>query len=129
MENKLFVGNLPWSAEEQDLESLFAQFGGVQDVALMRDRETGRSRGFAFVTLESAEAATAAVNALEGQDFQGRALKVNVARPREDRGPSDRPARSGGGGGFRGERRSFGGGGGGDRRGGGGGGGRDRRGW
>lgn len=131
MENKIFVGNLPWTAEAQDLEPLFTEFGGVQEVALISDRETGRSRGFAFVTFETAEAAQAAVDALEGSDFMGRPLKVNIARPREDRGErSGGGGGWGGGGGRGGDRRGGGGGGrGGDRRGGGGGGGRDRRGW
>lgn len=132
MENKIFVGNLPWTAKSEDLEPLFTTFGGVQEVALISDRETGRSRGFAFVTFDTEEAAHAAVEALEGSEFMGRPLKVNIARPREDRAP-----RSGGGGGGSwgaprggGDRRG-GGGRGGDRRGGGGGGGggRDRRSW
>jgi cold-inducible RNA-binding protein len=134
MENKIFVGNLPWTAEAQDLEPLFTEFGGVQEVALISDRETGRSRGFAFVTFETPEAAQAAVDALEGSDFMGRPLKVNIARPREDRGERSGGGGGGGwgggggGGGRGGDRRGGGGGGGrgGDRRGGGG---RDRRGW
>lgn len=114
MQNKLFVGNLSFEVVENDLQDLFAQHGAVSEVNLMLDRSTGRSRGFAFVTMATDEAATAAVAALQGKDFKGRALTVNVARPREER-----PA-GGGGGGYRGG----GGGGGGGYRGGGGGGGR-----
>ena len=134
MENKLFVGNRPWAATEDDIRAHFAQFGEVTGVEVMRDKFTGRARGFAFVTMASPEHAQAAIAKTEGVDFMGRPLKVNVARPREERpsfGGGDR-------GGFGGERRGgFGGGNrggfGGDRRGGFGGGGRggfggDRRG-
>ncbi len=135
MENKLFVGNLAWAATEDDIRAHFAQFGDVTSVEVMRDKFTGRARGFAFVTMASNEHAQAAIAKTEGVDFMGRPLKVNVARPREER-----PAFGGGDrGGFGGERRGgFGGGGsrggfGGERRGGFGGGGRggfggDRRG-
>jgi cold-inducible RNA-binding protein len=113
----MYVGNLPFSAGEDDLREAFGQFGEVTDVALMMDRETGRPRGFAFVTMGSKEAMDAAIKGLDGQDFGGRNLTVNEARPREERS---------GGGGFGGERRGGGGGGGGygERRGGGGGGGK-----
>ncbi len=116
MENKLFVGNLPWAATEEDIRAHFAQFGDVTTVEVMRDKFTGRARGFAFVTMASNEHAQAAIAKTEGVDFMGRPLKVNVARPREER-----PAFGGGDrGGFGGERRGgFGGGrggfGGGDR--------------
>jgi RNA recognition motif-containing protein len=134
MENKLFVGNLAWAATEDDIRAHFAQFGEVTSVEVMRDKFTGRARGFAFVTMASNEHAQAAIAKTEGVDFMGRPLKVNVARPREER-----PAFGGGDrGGFGGERRGgFGGGNrggfGGERRGGFGGGGRggfggDRRG-
>jgi len=95
MQNKLFVGNLSFNVTENDLQDLFAQHGTVIDVNLMLDRATGRSRGFAFLTMATDEAAQAAIKALQGQDLQGRALTVNVARPREEGG-------GGGGGGFRG---------------------------
>ena len=98
---KLYVGNLSFDTTENDLQTQFEQFGKVVEAALVTDRETGRSRGFAFVTMGSAAEGEAAIKALEGKDFQGRNLTVNEARPREDR-----PQGGGGGG------RSFGGGGG-----------------
>ena len=114
MNTKLFVGNLPYSLTENDLEDLFSQHGPVAEVNLMLDRATGRPRGFAFVTMSSPEAAKAATEALNGYSVEGRNLTVNEARPR--------PARSEGG--YEGGGRGGGGGGGGGRRGGGGGGGR-----
>jgi RNA recognition motif-containing protein len=108
----LYVGNLAFSVTESDLEDLFSQAGQVQSTNIVTDRDTGRSRGFAFVEMDSREAADAAIQAFNGRDLGGRALTVNDARPKENRG--------GGGGGGRG---GFGGGGG---RGGFGGGGRDR---
>jgi RNA recognition motif-containing protein len=107
MSVKLYVGNLSFSTTEQDLEEQFGEFGQVNSASLITDRETGRSRGFGFVELDSKEAAQAAIQNLNGKEVDGRALTVNEAKPREDRG---------GGGGGRG---GFGGGGG---RGGGGGG-------
>ena len=124
MENKLFVGNLPWAATESDIRAHFSQGGEVVSVEVMMDKFTGRPRGFAFVTMASAQAAQDAIAKTENIDFMGRPLKVNVARPREER-PSfggDRP-RSGGFGGGGGSRGGFGGGGGGGSRGGFGGGG------
>lgn len=112
MNNKLFVGNLAFSTTENDLQDAFAAFGTVMEVNLMMDRMTGKSRGFAFVTMSSAEEAERAIQGMHGKNLGGRDLTVNVARPREER-----PA--GGGGGYRGG----GGGGGGGYRGGGGGGG------
>ncbi len=107
----MYVGNLPFSATEDDLRDAFSQYGAVADVSVVMDRETGRPRGFAFVTMESKEAMDAAIKGLDGQDFGGRNLAVNEARPREER--------SGGGyGGGGGNRGGYGGGG--DRRGGGG---------
>jgi cold-inducible RNA-binding protein len=82
---KLYVGNLTFNASETDLRELFGQYGNPTEVGLVTDRETGRSRGFAFVTMGNAEEGNAAINALEGKDFQGRNLTVNEARPREDR--------------------------------------------
>jgi RNA recognition motif-containing protein len=111
--NKLFVGNLAFATTENDLQDAFAAFGTVMEVNLMLDRMTGKSRGFAFVTMASAEDAQKAIEGMHGKNFGGRDLTVNVARPREERPPG------GGGGGYRGG----GGGGGGGYRGGGGGGG------
>ncbi|MBE2282424.1 MAG: RNA-binding protein [Prosthecobacter sp.] len=119
MNTKMYVGNLPFAAQEQDVRELFSQFGGVTEVFLPMDRESGRPRGFAFVTMDSPEAMTAAINGLNGQEFQGRKLAINEARPREER-----PGGFGGGGGGRG---GYGGGGGGDRGGYGGGGGGGKR--
>jgi RNA recognition motif-containing protein len=90
---KLYVGNLSFNTIENDLQELFEQFGTVTDVGLVTDRATGRSRGFAFVTMGSAAEGQAAIDALEGKEFDGRNLTVNEARPREDR-----PRSSGGGG-------------------------------
>ena len=115
MSNKLFVGNLSFDVTENDLQDAFAAFGSVTEANLMMDRMTNRPRGFAFVTMSSADEAQKAIDGLNGRELGGRALTVNVARPREER--------SGGGGG--GGRREFGGGGG-QRGGSGGGGGRGR---
>lgn len=113
---KLYVGNLPFQTTEGELQDLFSQHGTVTDALIVMDKVTQRPRGFAFVTMSSAEEGRRAAEALDGQDFGGRTLAVNEARPREDRPPRDF---GGGGGGGRG--RSGGGGGGY-----GGGGGRDR---
>jgi cold-inducible RNA-binding protein len=94
MSTKLFVGNLSYNTTENQLQDLFAAHGAVTEVDLIMDKFSGRPRGFAFVTMETKEAAEAAVQALNGKDVDGRALTVNEARPREDR-----PPRSGGGGG------------------------------
>src|SRR5688572_1121870 len=115
MSTTVFVGNVSYDATENELQDLFGQHGTVTDVNLMVDRVTKKPRGFAFVTMESKEAADAAIKALNGADLHGRKLTVNEARPREER-----PR---GGGGDRGDRGDRGGGGGG----GGGYGGRDRR--
>jgi len=120
MNTKMYVGNLSWDATENDVRELFSQYGEVTEISLPTDRETGRPRGFAFVSMDSKEAMDNAMRALGGKDWMGRALTVNEARPREER-----PAFGGGGGGG-GARRSGGGGGYGGG-GGGGGGGRDRR--
>jgi cold-inducible RNA-binding protein len=114
MSAKLFVGNLTFTATENDLQDHFAQAGVVVSVNIMQDRMTGRSRGFAFVEMASQEDAEKAIQMFHSKDFQGRALTVNEARPREDR-----PSGGGGGGGYRGG--GGGGGGGGGYRGGGGG--------
>jgi RNA recognition motif-containing protein len=96
MSTKLYVGNLSYDVTDNTLRELFSQHGPVTEVNLMMDRVSGRPRGFAFVTLETKEAADAAVLALNGKDLQGRALTVNEARPREER-----PAGGRGGGGGR----------------------------
>ncbi|MCE9587758.1 MAG: RNA-binding protein [Verrucomicrobia bacterium] len=95
---KLYVGNLTFDTTDQDLRELFTQYGKPTDVALVTDRETGRSRGFGFVTMGNAEEGNAAISALEGKDFQGRNLTVNEARPREDRPQGGGGGRSFGGG-------------------------------
>lgn len=136
----IYVGNLPYSATEEEVAELFASFGPVEKVKLITDRETGRPRGFAFVTLSDASRVKEAAEAVDGQDFGGRNLRVNPAEPREPRsggfggggGGGDRRGGGGGGRGGYGDRRGGGGGGGrGDRRGGGGGkrGGYDDGGW
>ena len=107
MSNKLFVGNLSFDTTENELQDTFAAHGTVTETNLMMDRTTGRPRGFGFVTMSSEEEAQKAIAAMNGAQLDGRALTVNVARPREER-----PAGGGGGGG----RREFGGGGGGGRR-------------
>lgn len=107
MSTKLFVGNLSFKTTENDLQDAFAACGTVVETNIMMDRMTGRPRGFAFVTMSSPEEAQKAIEALHGKDFDGRALTVNVARPREER-----PGGGGGGGGRdRGPRREYGGGG------------------
>ena len=82
---KLYVGNLSFETTENDLQDLFEQHGQVSDVALINDRATGRSRGFGLVTMPDSVSATAAMNAINGTDFQGRALTVNEAKAREER--------------------------------------------
>lgn len=134
--NKLYVGNLPFNVTEPDLQDLFGQAGTVNDVLLVQDKFTGKSRGFAFVTMSSDNEAQSAIEQFHGKAVEGRPLTVNIARPREERSGGG----GGGGGGRSFERRGGGGGGGGggyggggggggyggERRGGGGGGGRDR---
>jgi len=102
---KLYVGNLTFDTTDQDLRDLFTQYGKPTEVALVTDRETGRSRGFGFVTMGNAEEGKAAISALEGKDFQGRNLTVNEARPREDRPQGGCGGRSFGGDRDRGPRR------------------------
>src|SRR5438309_8659227 len=85
MASKLFVGNLPFTTTENDLQDYFAQAGAVLAVNIMQDRATGRSRGFAFIEMASQKDATTAITMFHAKDFQGRALTVNEARPREDR--------------------------------------------
>ena len=85
MSNKLFVGNLSFNTTENDLNDAFAAFGAVTETNLMMDRETNRPRGFGFVTMSSAEEAQKAIDGLNGKEIDGRALTVNVAKPREER--------------------------------------------
>ena len=129
---EIYVGNISFGLTEGDLQDAFEQFGAVSQLKIVTDRETGRSRGFAFVTMDSADEARAAIEGLNGQDLDGRELSVREATPRAPREGGggfrggDRRGGGGGGGGFRGgDRRGGGGGGGGfrggDRRGGGGG--------
>ena len=113
MNNKLYVGNLPFTATEAEINKLFGGVGQVSRTSIVTDRETGRPRGFAFVEMATDAEAQAAVTALDGQNLGGRQIQVNIARPREER--------SGGGGGFGGGGGGRGGGGGGGGRGGGGG--------
>jgi cold-inducible RNA-binding protein len=103
METKLYVGNLSYDTTEEDLRTLFSQAGTVSSVALIKDRDTGRSKGFAFVEMSNQSEAEQAIKLFDGSSYGNRDLKVNLARPREDRGPS----RFGGGGG--GDRQSRGG--------------------
>jgi RNA recognition motif-containing protein len=112
MEAKLYVGNLPYTTVDADLQSLFSAAGTVTSAQVIKDRQSGRSKGFGFVEMSSTEEAQNAITMFHGKDYSGRPLTVNLARPREDR-----PA-GGGGGGFRS---------GGNRRPGGGGGDRERR--
>lgn len=123
MSTKLYVGNLSFDTTELDLQDLFAEAGQVQEVALMQDKFTGKSRGFAFVTMSSADEAQKAISLFHGKNVQGRPLTVNEARPREERSGGGGGYGGGGGGGSRGGGGGYGGGGGGrGGRGGGGGG-------
>ena len=85
MSMKLYVGNLSFDTTSNDLQTLFAQAGTVESVSLIEDRETGRSRGFGFVEMQTKEEGAAAISQFNGTDFAGRALKVNEAKPRENR--------------------------------------------
>jgi RNA recognition motif-containing protein len=87
MQNRLYVGNLPYSATEEQLREYFGEYGDVQEIAIITDRETGLSKGFGFVTMTTEEAATAAMNGLNGTSFGGRTIKVDLARPRAERRP------------------------------------------
>lgn len=127
MNTKMYVGNLPFAAQDPEIRELFSQYGTVTDIFMPIDRDSGRPRGFAFVSMETPEAMQAAIEGLNGQEFMGRKLAINEARPREERpggfgGGGGRGGYGGGGGG----RGGYGGGGGGGRSYGGGGGGGDR---
>ncbi|MBS1817666.1 MAG: RNA-binding protein [Acidobacteria bacterium] len=111
MSRKLYVGNLSYNTTESELESLFSQSGTVESVRVMRDQATGRARGFGFVEMATEEEAQAAISATNGQEFGGRALTVNEARPQERSGGfggggfgGGRNGNRGGGGGFGGGR-------------------------
>lgn len=96
----IYVGNLSYEVTQEDLTAVFAEYGAVKRIQLPTDRETGRLRGFAFVEMGTEAEETAAIEALDGAEWMGRDMKVNKAKPREDRGP-------GGGGGGRGGNRNF----------------------
>jgi RNA recognition motif-containing protein len=111
MSTKLYVGNLSFNTTTQDLETMFGEAGTVTSANIIEDRDTGRSRGFAFVEMSSAEEAKAAITSFDGKEIDGRNLKVNEAKPREDRGGNGGGGNRGGGGGYGGNRNSYGGGG------------------
>ncbi len=96
MTTKLYLGNLPFDVTEEDLRTILSEHGAVNEISVLKDKFTGQGRGFAFATMNTPEAATAAINALNGKDWKGRALTVNEARPREER------SGGGSGGGYRG---------------------------
>ena len=85
MSTKLYVGNLPFDITEDDLRNMLSEHGPVNEIAVVMDKFTGRARGFAFATMNSQEAATAAIQGLNGKNWKGRSLTVNEARPREER--------------------------------------------
>lgn len=85
MEAKLYVGNLPYNTADADLQSLFSQAGTVKSAQVIKDRESGRSKGFGFVEMSTTEEAQSAITMFNGKDFNGRPLTVNLARPREER--------------------------------------------
>ena len=91
MSSKIYVGNLPYSVTDAILKSNFSEFGGVSSTKVMVDRETGRSKGFGFVEMKSADEAQAAITGLHGMSVEGRAIVVNLARPREAGGDSGAP--------------------------------------
>jgi RNA recognition motif-containing protein len=119
---KLYVGNLSYDTSDSKLQEMFEEYGSVQSAQVIMDRDTGRSKGFGFVEMGSDEEARAAINGLNGKEVGGRALTVNEARPREERGGGGRSGGGGGRGGYGGggggggrERGGYGGGGGGGR--------------
>ena len=109
---KIYVGNLSYQSNEESLRDLFATHGGVDEVAVITDRETGRSRGFAFVTMSNDEEGKVAIEAINGTEVEGRTLNVNEARPKTAGGGGGRGGYGGGGGGGGGGRGGGGGGGG-----------------
>jgi len=100
MSTKLYVGNLAFQTTSQELQQLFGQAGTVQSASVVEDRDTGRSRGFAFVEMSSEEEATSAISQFNGKEIGGRALKVNEAKPRENRGGGGRGFSDNRGGGY-----------------------------
>ena len=109
MSSKLYVGNLSFNTTTQDLETMFAESGTVESTNIIEDRETGRSRGFGFVEMSTKEEGAAAIQQFNGQDMGGRALNVNEAKPREDRGGGGRGGFGGNRGGGGGDRAGYGG--------------------
>lgn len=113
MENKLYVGNLSYSMRDDDLQQHFSAFGNVSSAKVMMDRDTGRSKGFGFVEMGSSDEAQAAIRGVHGKTIDGRALVVNLARPKEERsggyggGGGGYGGGGGGGGGYRGGRGSY----------------------
>jgi RNA recognition motif-containing protein len=111
MAKNIYVGNLVWGCTSDDLYALFQEHGAVKRAQVIMDKETGRSRGFGFVEMDDDSAAQKAIDALNGFDFQGRALTVNEARPREERPRTGGGGYGGGGGGYGGGGGGYGGGG------------------
>ena len=111
MGNKLYVGNLPYSVRDEDLQQSFGQFGAVTSAKVMMERDTGRSKGFGFVEMGSDAEAQAAINGMNGQPLGGRSVVVNEARPMEARPPRSGGFGGGGGGGYGGGGGGYGGGG------------------
>ena len=109
MGNKLYVGNLSYNIRDDDLQQAFAQYGTVSSAKVMMDRDTGRSKGFGFVEMGSDPEAQAAINGMNGQALDGRAIVVNEARPREERpgGYGNRGGYGGGGGGYHHHHRNY----------------------
>jgi RNA recognition motif-containing protein len=107
MSNKLYVGNLSYSVRDDDLQQYFSAFGQVQSAKVMMERDTGRSKGFGFVEMASAEQAQAAIEGAHGKNMGGRDLTVNIARPMEPRAPRSGGFGGGYGGGSRDSRRSY----------------------
>ena len=105
MGNKLYVGNLPYTVRDGDLEQSFSQFGAVTSAKVMMERDTGRSKGFGFVEMSNAQEAQAAIEGMNGKNVGGRDLTVNIARPMEPRAPRSGGG-FGGGGGYGGGRRN-----------------------
>ena len=128
MTTNIYVGNLSYQTDDRELEDLFAPYGDIASARVITDRETGRSKGFGFVEMPDSAQAEAAISALNDTEIDGRNLRINEARPREERprGGGGGGGYGGGGGGNRGGGGGYGGGGGGGNRGGGGGGGGDR---
>jgi len=91
---KIYVGNLPFSVDEEALRNLFSSYGEIEEATIIQDKFSGRSKGFGFVTLKDDEAAKKAVSEMNGKEIEGRELKVSEAKPMEERAPGDRPKRN-----------------------------------